>query len=1133
MIRTKEIKIKQRIINLWLTVFIIIPFELYSQSIDSIQIIKIDSLIQNARTLNDKREIEKALENISLAETIAVQAFGKNSSHFAKSRYNHGRILYFNGDYLNSEKYLLEAMSIQDKVIGKENSDYAWTINNLGNVYHALNNYRKAESKYIECKNIREKIYGKDHLEYAMSLNNLGLIYKDLYQFNKAEHFFLESKPIFEKLKGKMHPFYANSLHNLALLYKEMGHYNKAETFYLEALSIREEQLGINSLEYSLSLNSLGILYLKLGDYVKSEKHYLTSKIIVEKLIGKENKYYTTCLINLAILYNSLNKFQKAEALSLEALDLTEKMFGNQSEVYATVLHTLANIYIASGYYNKAEKIILNAKQVFETNYGKEHKGYVSSLSSLSNLYYKLRIYSNVEELNLEILGIQEKNVGKEHPTYADAINNLATLYHELGNYKLTEKLYKEVLELRFNLFGEQHPDYALSLENLASLYLSVDSFDRAEEMLNQARSIQKELLGRDHSKYAHNSKNLGILYIKKREFKKAEFYLSEAKSINERSLGKRHPDYIMCLDNLIQLYEIQNQFSISDKLLKEKLELEGSNLLESICFLSEKELRIYSEHFQRSGELINKYLSCRSESDRSYLAGMAFNHALFHKGFLQSAATKLSTILNQNPESEKIGIQLKSIRSALLTEYLKNNTKKEIIGELENRRDSLEKELVRNISNYSEYIRQIKWEEVQSNLLENECAIEFVQFEDQCNQNSDIQYYAAILIRKNDAQPQFVKLLTQNQLDNLLQSTDLRKLEYVNQLYSLSQRGASVVGKSKTTLFDVIWKPLEEQLNGIHKIYYSGTGLLHRINLNAIPINDLETLADRFKLVEMTSTRQLVITANEKSNDNNAILYGGLHFEYDSITSPKEELLAIRSNSILSFNSLDSTLRGGSWEYLIGTEREVKSINKILNASGIPTEIMTGSNGTEESFKRIGSNEPSPRIVHIATHGYFFPDVTKERQNLFADTDPVFKISDHPMLRSGLIMAGGNSGWKGEKILEGQEDGVLTAYEISQMNLSNTELVVLSACETGLGDIKGNEGVYGLQRAFKIAGAKYLIMSLWQVPDKQTSLLMTTFYKKWLEEKLTIPDAFHAAQKELRDIGLDPYQWAGFVLVE
>ena len=236
------------------------------------------------------------------------------------------------------------------------------------------------------------------------------------------------------------------------------------------------------------------------------------------------------------------------------------------------------------------------------------------------------------------------------------------------------------------------------------------------------------------------------------------------------------------------------------------------------------------------------------------------------------------------------------------------------------------------------------------------------------------------------------------------------------------------------------------------------------------------------------------------------------------------------------SFSSVDSTLRGGSWNYLAGTEREVNSIEKIMETSGLKVNLKKGYAATEESFKNLGANNnSSPRILHIATHGYFFPDTKNNSQEsqVKNQNENVFTISDHPMLRSGLIMADGNIAWQGKQTLEGREDGVLTAYEISQMNLSNTELVVLSACETGLGDIQGNEGVYGLQRAFKIAGAKYLIMSLWQVPDKQTSLLMTTFYKKWLVNKMTIPDAFHAAQKELRNIGLDPYQWAGFVLVE
>jgi len=372
--------------------------------------------------------------------------------------------------------------------------------------------------------------------------------------------------------------------------------------------------------------------------------------------------------------------------------------------------------------------------------------------------------------------------------------------------------------------------------------------------------------------------------------------------------------------------------------------------------------------------------------------------------------------------------------------------------------------------------------------------------------------------------------------LDSLLQSKSDRKADYVNALYTLSDRGAIAIEAPKKSLYEILWKPLEKELTGIKTIYFSPSGLLHRINLDAIPVSETETLADKYQLIELNSTRQLVIPTEIKNSNNDAVLYGGIQYEQVTTLQNNEPVIASRSRGELSFTYIDSTLRGGSWNYLAGTEREVNSIEKIMQTSSIHTTLKKGYFATEESFKNIDAiNAASPRILHVATHGYFFSDPKENSKSsgISGQTEPVFKMSDHPMLRSGLIMAGGNAVWQGKQTLEGREDGILTAYEISQMNLSDTELVVLSACETGLGDIQGNEGVYGLQRAFKIAGAKYLIMSLWQVPDKQTSLLMTTFYEKWLENKMTIPDAFHAAQKELRDNGLDPYNWAGFVLVE
>jgi CHAT domain-containing protein len=216
-------------------------------------------------------------------------------------------------------------------------------------------------------------------------------------------------------------------------------------------------------------------------------------------------------------------------------------------------------------------------------------------------------------------------------------------------------------------------------------------------------------------------------------------------------------------------------------------------------------------------------------------------------------------------------------------------------------------------------------------------------------------------------------------------------------------------------------------------------------------------------------------------------------------------------------------------------SEKEVENVQAALGKAGFDAQVIKGWQATEESFKQIGQSGPSPRILHVSTHGFFFPDPVNPQsaiQNPLSE-EPVFKLSDHPMIRSGLILAGANHAWKAGRPLGNREDGILTAYEISQLDLRNTELVVLSACETGLGHIDGNEGVFGLQRAFKIAGAKTLVMSLWQVPDYQTQELMTVFYEKLLTGKLAPRLALRAAQDEMRKRHYEPYYWAGFVVVE
>ncbi|MBL0238714.1 MAG: CHAT domain-containing protein [Saprospiraceae bacterium] len=895
---------------------------------------------------------------------------------------------------------------------------------------------------------------------------------------------------------------------------------------------------GMISAAYGNCAYNKGRLFYYKFDYTEAEKWFLESKAILERAVGKEHPKYAWSLHNLGLLYKTIGNYEVAEPFYLEAMAIREKVLGKEHPDYASSMANLANLYIAVGNYEKAEPLYLESKAIREKVLGKDHPEYAKSLSNLAIFFYEMGNYEKAEPLYLESKAIREKVLGKEHPDYANSLSNLAVLYHDMGNYEKAESLYLEANAILGKVLGKEHPDYANSLNNLAVFYDDMGNYEKAEPLYLESKVIMEKVLGKDHPDYASSPNNLANLYYEMGKYERVESLHLEAKALRQKVLGKEHPDYTSSLTNLVRLYERQNRYLDSDPLNEEAFILSQTRLINSMSFLSEKELAKYILKFQNSSSELSAYLLARQaeKSQTGNLSALVYDHVLFYKGFLLTAASRQNTLSAASTESKEINVRLKVYQRQLATEYAKPIAERNDINELEEKANIAEKELARSVAGYADAIRQIKWKEVQATLKQTDAAMEFISFKVNFPLTTDSNLYAALLVKPGDKQPKFIPLFESKSLDSLLHSKSERKADYVNSLYTLAERGIVAEPGPKKSLYEILWKPLEKELTGIKTIYFSPSGLLHRINLDAIAISETETLADKYKLVELNSTRQLVIPRQIKNGNNDAVLYGGIQFEQDSTFQNNEPLIVSRSRGELSFSSIDSTLRGGSWNYLAGTEREVNSIEKIMETSGLKVILKTGYEATEESFKNIGvNNASSPRILHIATHGYFFPDPKGSRQSLVGGNhdEPVFKMSEHPMLRSGLIMAGGNASWQGKQTLEGREDGILTAYEISLMNLSNTELVVLSACETGLGDIQGNEGVYGLQRAFKIAGAKYLIMSLWQVPDKQTSILMTTFYKKWLEEKLNIPDAFHAAQKELRDLGLDPYQWAGFVLVE
>lgn len=970
-------------------------------------------------------------------------------------------------------------------------------VDSLVKLSQKLSSERKFEEAFQVVENAKKQTisaFGKNHPLYAVCLNSHGRILMLQRRYTEVEPLYLEAKSILEKTVGKDHLDYGKNLISLANLYSQMKRYEVAESLYLEAKTVMEKNLGKGHLIYAGILYNLATLYKEILRYKEAEPLYLEAKSILEKTVGKEHPQYINTLNNLANLYIDMGRYETAETLYLEAQTIREKVFGKDNSDYALGITNLGLIYSKMGRYETAEALYLEAKTIREKVFGKEHPDYASSLEKLANLYISMGRYETAETLHLEAQTIREKVFGKESIEYAYSLNNLANLYTDTGRYETAESFYLEAKTILAKLQGKVNPDYAQSMDNLGRLYRMMGRYEIAESPLVESKIIWEKMAGKEYPKYASNLLNLADLYWKTNRLTEAEKYYLEASSI------------------------------------------QNTLLLKATRHLSEQELASYSELFKNNLNQLYSFTQIQPRAD-SLLTAACFDQSLFYKGFLLTASNRIRHLATSDSIAQQQFEFLTSYNRRLAVEYTKPIAERQDVAELEAKANELEKELVRTVAGFGEALRRVNWKEVQQQLKPQEAAVEFVYYQIYNPDATDSILYAALVLRPGDQQPHFVPLFEEKQLNKLLPSDKGKQNnEFISKMYMKSASNKDSIG-----LYELIWKPLDSLLINTKTVYCAPSGLLHRINLSAIASDRNKTMADRFQIVQLGSTRSLVVSDGMTGDSkNDAMLFGGIQYELDT-TVLKQDTLSenlVASLATVSFHNADRSvlMRGENWRFLPSTEKEVQQIQALLKQSKFSTKVYTGKTATEEVFKSIDKQPRSPRIIHLATHSFFFPDPkdTIHSQRLGLSEEPVFKISDHPLIRAGLLLAGGSYAWQhGKSFKLGQEDGILTAYEISQMNLSNTELVVLSACETGLGDIQGNEGVYGLQRAFKIAGAKYLIMSLWKVSDQHTAEMMTEFYHQWLQGGRTIREAFYGAQQKMREKYRFPHLWAGFVLIE
>jgi len=676
------------------------------------------------------------------------------------------------------------------------------------------------------------------------------------------------------------------------------------------------------------------------------------------------------------------------------------------------------------------------------------------------------------------------------------------------------DTLFARTLELYRKKFGEEHPFYATTLDNLARLYIKMGFFDKAEIMFLRAKEIRKNLTGMNHQDYAKTVFNLACVYEKMMRFNESEKLFIQALELRKELLGKEHPDYAKSLSGIALLYKKMLRYNEAEPYFEEAMSKYLSQVKRFFPYLSEKEKLQYWTSVKGSFDDFNSFASSYFET-KPEIASQVFDNCLLTKGLILSSTKKIINKIRQSKNKQVVELLNKWMSAKDYWLWLVQNPAK--AQELGIKPDSLEEvanDLEKTLSSKSEDFKnaystkEVTWKDVREVLKPNEAAIEIVRLAKNSQKSGigepDTVYYAALIVT-NDTKdfPRMVVLKNGNDLESkyIRLYGNLVRILKIQPTKLSSDLEVELLKKDQEDLFNQYWGEINKQISGITKVFLSKDGIYNSINLLTLRNpNTKQYLIDELDLRTLTNTKDLVDyrTVKRKASGNTADLFGDPTYNLNP-----EEVQKIPA--------------------LPGTREEIETIASEMKSKKWKVNTYLDKDALEIRVKEV----KSPKILHIATHGYFKKDLENKGDALLGGD--IEHDVENPLLRSMLYFAGAENA-NAETALT-TCDGTLTAYEAMDLNLDNTEIVVMSACETGLGEVKNGEGVYGLQRAFQVAGARSLIMSLWTVSDEATQVLMSTFYKKLLSGT-DKRKAFRETLLELKSVYPEFYYWGAFVMV-
>ncbi len=824
--------------------------------------------------------------------------------------------------------------------------------------------------------------------------------------------------------------------------------------------------------------------FYQLKRFKLAELSFLEAKLAYEAENLTTNINYSKVLADLGLLYATMGRYNSADYYTSEALSIREQTLGKDSKAYASSLNNIAVLYQETARFNESESFFAEALKTVEKQLGNETKEYAIVLNNQAILFAEIgRIDQALQKLSQAISILEKLNINLNNQVGFQS--NLALLYQQTGKYVEAEAVYLK-LEKKLKLIGD-NPYYGGVLNYLGLLYIQMNKLDKVEDYLKRAADFYLKKFNNQNPNYAKVLNDLGNFYRTQNRFDEAEKNLTQALAIRANALDTNHPDYVESQEDLGTLYWKKGDLAKATSSFQVAMDKSIDFINRYFPPMSEAEKTKYWDVLQPRFQRFYNFCLDASAGNPLLVQEM-YDYQMATKGLLLNSTNKIKKAIFASGNNVLINDYVSWLdKKETLARYYSLskedlNEQKIDLPSLEKEANDMERSLSQRSGDFSQgySTEKVSYRQVSSVLADNEALVEFIRIRSYDKDFTADSKYAALVLTKG-SEPKLIVLDNGSQLETR---------------YAKFYRNAVQQKIVDQYSYDQFWARIEPAVAGKKVIYISPDGVYNQINLNTLKKTDGDYILNRYDLAIVGNSKDVIALKNQK------------------VTPPKKNAF------LLGFPDYG----GDAVAALPGTKMEIDNIVKILKTGGYQVTPYTQKAATERILKAV----KGPAIVHIATHGYFQQDVESSSVGVNEEN-----ARNNPLLRSGILLAGASPTIKGEVMpnLESNDNGVLTAYEAMNLNLEGTDLIILSACETGLGDVRSGEGVYGLQRSFLVAGAKALVMSLWKVDDAATQALMTNFYTN-LSKGGSKVKAFKQAQLQLMTKYKEPYYWGAFVMI-